>query len=205
NTGSYLIAHNSIDCRWPDAEAIGIGVFSQFLDWPMERAIVVVHDDRALHWPVCKLAKYIAAYGFCFPLPAIDRVVRNQIRTRVCDANRLGSRRCLRRHGASGDHVPLHIHSPANTPEVYRGFSGVPYLVSGNVRLDLRAGYTHTEYEDPQRIVESSSSSKIDVVISDQERSGDILWLSRVRWHRYAGARNDIDSLAATKQCKQWL
>src|SRR5437870_12670851 len=85
---------------------------------------------------------------------------------------------------------------------VYRGFSGVPYLVSGNVRLDLRAGYTHTEYEDPQRIVESSSSSKIDVVISDQERSGDILWLSRVRWHRYAGARNDIDSLAATKQ---WL
>ena len=44
NTGSYLIAHNSIDCRWPDAEAIGIGVFSQFADWPMERAIVVDND-----------------------------------------------------------------------------------------------------------------------------------------------------------------
>jgi len=44
NTGSYLIAHNSIDCGWPDAEAIGIGVFSQFADWPMERAIVVDND-----------------------------------------------------------------------------------------------------------------------------------------------------------------
>jgi hypothetical protein len=44
NTGSYLIAHNSIDCGWPDAEAIGIGVFSQIADWPMERAIVVDND-----------------------------------------------------------------------------------------------------------------------------------------------------------------
>jgi hypothetical protein len=44
NIGSYLIAHNSIDCRWADAEAKGIGVFSQFADWPMERAIVVDND-----------------------------------------------------------------------------------------------------------------------------------------------------------------
>jgi hypothetical protein len=44
NIGSYLIAHNSIDCRWVDAEAKGIGVFSQFADWPMERAIVVDND-----------------------------------------------------------------------------------------------------------------------------------------------------------------
>jgi len=41
NTGSYLIAHNSIDCQWADAEAKGIGVFSQLADWPMERASVV--------------------------------------------------------------------------------------------------------------------------------------------------------------------
>jgi hypothetical protein len=46
NTGSYLIAHNSIDCGWPAAEAIGIGVFSQFADWPMERAIIVDNDVR---------------------------------------------------------------------------------------------------------------------------------------------------------------
>jgi hypothetical protein len=44
NIGSYLIAHNSIDCQWPDAEAKGIGVFSQFADWPMERASVVDND-----------------------------------------------------------------------------------------------------------------------------------------------------------------
>jgi hypothetical protein len=44
NIGSYLIAHNSIDCGWPDTEAIGIGVFSQFADWPLERAIVVDND-----------------------------------------------------------------------------------------------------------------------------------------------------------------
>jgi hypothetical protein len=43
NIGSYLIAHNSIDCGWaPPAQ--GIGVFSQFAEWPMERAIVVDND-----------------------------------------------------------------------------------------------------------------------------------------------------------------
>ena len=44
NIGSYLIAHNSIDCQWADAEAKGIGVFSQLADWPMERASVVDND-----------------------------------------------------------------------------------------------------------------------------------------------------------------
>jgi hypothetical protein len=40
NTGSYLIAHNYIDCQWatPDAEAIG--VFSQVATWPVEGADV---------------------------------------------------------------------------------------------------------------------------------------------------------------------
>jgi hypothetical protein len=44
NTGSYLIAHNSIDCTWPGGDAEGIGVFSQVAEWPMERAIVVEND-----------------------------------------------------------------------------------------------------------------------------------------------------------------
>jgi hypothetical protein len=39
NSGSYLIAHNSIVCGW--AQAAGIAVFSQFAQWPIERAIVV--------------------------------------------------------------------------------------------------------------------------------------------------------------------
>jgi hypothetical protein len=42
NTGSYVIAHNSIDCGW--AQAQGIGVFSQLADWPMEGAIVEDND-----------------------------------------------------------------------------------------------------------------------------------------------------------------
>jgi hypothetical protein len=40
NSGSYLIAHNSIDCGWAQSAA-GIAVFSQFVKWPIERAIVV--------------------------------------------------------------------------------------------------------------------------------------------------------------------
>ncbi len=42
NIGSYLIAHNSVHSRWAQAE--GIGVFSQFAEWPIERAIVVDND-----------------------------------------------------------------------------------------------------------------------------------------------------------------
>jgi len=41
NTGSYSIAYNAIDCRWPDPDAIGIGVFSQFAAWPVEHAVVL--------------------------------------------------------------------------------------------------------------------------------------------------------------------
>jgi hypothetical protein len=44
NIGSYLIAHNSIDCGWLSTNAEGIGVFSQFAAWPMEGAIVVDND-----------------------------------------------------------------------------------------------------------------------------------------------------------------
>ena len=42
NTGSYLMANNAIECRW--ADAAGIAVFSQFAEWPMERAIVEDND-----------------------------------------------------------------------------------------------------------------------------------------------------------------
>ncbi len=41
NIGSYVIAHNVIHSQWPDPEAIGIGVFSQFADWPITDAVVV--------------------------------------------------------------------------------------------------------------------------------------------------------------------
>jgi hypothetical protein len=42
NTGSYMIAHNSIHCGW--AQAAGIGVLSQIASWPMVGAIVEDND-----------------------------------------------------------------------------------------------------------------------------------------------------------------
>jgi hypothetical protein len=42
--GSYLIAHNSIDCGWANPWAQGIGVYSPDAEWPIERAIVVDND-----------------------------------------------------------------------------------------------------------------------------------------------------------------
>lgn len=41
NSGSYLISHNWIDCGWAHSDAQGIGVFSQFAEWPIDRAVVV--------------------------------------------------------------------------------------------------------------------------------------------------------------------
>jgi hypothetical protein len=44
NDGSYVIAHNTIHCEWPDPQAIGIGVFSQIPStppWNMENAVVI--------------------------------------------------------------------------------------------------------------------------------------------------------------------
>jgi hypothetical protein len=48
NIGSYVISHNRIHCEWPDSEAIGIGVFSQFPEWPIQRALVVGNDVTML-------------------------------------------------------------------------------------------------------------------------------------------------------------
>jgi hypothetical protein len=44
NIGSYVIAHNSIHCEWPDPLAKGITVFSQIPQWPMQRAIVADNE-----------------------------------------------------------------------------------------------------------------------------------------------------------------
>src|SRR5215831_7474034 len=44
NTGSYVIARNVIHSQWPDPNAIGIGLFSQFRDWPLADAVVVDND-----------------------------------------------------------------------------------------------------------------------------------------------------------------
>jgi len=42
NTGSYLMAHNTVNCRWVDC--VGIAVLSQFREWPIQGAII--EDNR---------------------------------------------------------------------------------------------------------------------------------------------------------------
>jgi len=49
NTGTYLIAHNHINCQWGGPQAKGIAVFSQVADWPMQRALVL--DNEVLMSP----------------------------------------------------------------------------------------------------------------------------------------------------------
>jgi len=44
NIGSYVIAHNSIVCEWPDPQAKGISVFSQVPQWLEENAIVADNE-----------------------------------------------------------------------------------------------------------------------------------------------------------------
>jgi hypothetical protein len=41
NIGTYVIADNVIHSEWPDPDAIGIGVFSQFAAWPVTDAVVL--------------------------------------------------------------------------------------------------------------------------------------------------------------------
>jgi hypothetical protein len=49
NTGSYLMANNMIECKW--ANCAGIAVFSQFAEWPMERAVVEDNEVRMMPPP----------------------------------------------------------------------------------------------------------------------------------------------------------
>jgi len=73
--GSYLIAHNRIDCGWPGRDAEGIGVFSQVAEWPMTGAIVL-DNDITMSAPAGTVfgdfSAAIGVYGF-----TEDTVVRN--------------------------------------------------------------------------------------------------------------------------------
>jgi hypothetical protein len=80
NLGSYVIAHNHIDCEWTAVQdAEGIGVFSQFAAWPMDHALVVDNDINMAApagTPFTDFSAGIGVYGF-----AQNNVVRgNRIR-----------------------------------------------------------------------------------------------------------------------------
>jgi hypothetical protein len=83
NLGSYLIAHNSIDCGWAQENAQGIGVFSQIAAWPMEGA-VVVDNDIAMSAPegtvFGDLSAAIQVYGFTEGTVVLNNRLRGRAR-----------------------------------------------------------------------------------------------------------------------------
>lgn len=103
NLGLYRIAHNAIDCQWANAEAEGIGVFSQFAQWPIEGAIVVGNTVKMSPPEGTDFTDFsagIAVYGF-----AAHNVVRhNSIRGRA-------------RAALSIPVFPLPPRAPANPPD----------------------------------------------------------------------------------------
>ncbi len=50
-SGSYLIAHNSIDCGWPDPAATGINVFGNSATQPPVTDAIVVDNDVTMSAP----------------------------------------------------------------------------------------------------------------------------------------------------------
>lgn len=81
NTGTYVVAHNSIECDWTSADVEGIGVFSQFgaPGWPIQNAVVEDNDIDMAPPSGTVFSTFsggIGVYGF-----AHDNVVRhNRIR-----------------------------------------------------------------------------------------------------------------------------
>jgi len=82
NTGSYLIAQNSIDCGWADANAEAIGVFSQFAAWPMGGAVVVDNDVTMSAPEGTVFGDFSAAIGV-FGFTEGNVVLNNRIRGRA--------------------------------------------------------------------------------------------------------------------------
>ena len=60
NIGSFVIAHNVIHSQWPDPDAIGIGVFSQVADWPINAVVV---DNNVTMSPPEGVCSAILAQG----------------------------------------------------------------------------------------------------------------------------------------------
>ena len=83
NTGSYLIAHNFVDCGWLGGDAEGIGVFSQFAEWPTERAIVV-NNDVIMSAPegtvFGNFSAAIGVYGFADANVMLNNRIRGRAR-----------------------------------------------------------------------------------------------------------------------------
>jgi hypothetical protein len=81
NIGSYVIAHNSVLCEWPDPQAKGIAVFSQVAGWQEEDAIVA--DNDVTMWPPDELAGDLGAGIDIRGFARSNVVTNNSIRGRA--------------------------------------------------------------------------------------------------------------------------
>ena len=82
NTGSYLMANNTIECRW--ADCVGIAVFSQVADWPMRKAIVENNQVNMLPPAGAAIADSSAAIeikGFADSNVVRNNTIRGRART----------------------------------------------------------------------------------------------------------------------------
>ncbi|MBV9081783.1 MAG: hypothetical protein JOZ62_03845 [Acidobacteriaceae bacterium] len=82
NIGSYVIAHNSIECQWPDPDAVGIGVWTQVPDWPMEHAVVVDNQVTMSPPEATVFGSFSAGIGI-WGFAADSYVANNRIRGRA--------------------------------------------------------------------------------------------------------------------------
>jgi hypothetical protein len=83
NLGSYLIAHNSIDCGWVQGNAQAIGVFSQFAAWPMEGAVIVDNDvtmSAAAGTVFSDFSAAIEVFGFTEGTVVLNNRIRGRAR-----------------------------------------------------------------------------------------------------------------------------
>jgi hypothetical protein len=84
--GSFVIAHNVIDCQWSNPDAIGIGAYSQFADWPITNA-VIVENDIAMSAPggvqFTNFSAGIDIRGFAQGVFVGDNIIRGRARAGV--------------------------------------------------------------------------------------------------------------------------
>jgi hypothetical protein len=82
NIGSYVIAHNSILCKWPDPQAKGISVFSQVAQW-VEDSAIVADNDVTMSPPPDQLAGDLGAGIDIRGFARSNVVANNSIRGRA--------------------------------------------------------------------------------------------------------------------------
>ena len=84
NTGSYLMAHNTLNCRW--LNCVGIAVFSQFGEWPIKGAIIEDNRVNMLPSPGAVFADSSAAIeikGFATSNVVRYNTIRGRARTAI--------------------------------------------------------------------------------------------------------------------------